>query len=155
MSEPAFRYQIHQVRKKRSILPLPTKPKPCPLHLMFPIIPLHLRHIRRALGTVSIMLILALHLHAIHIRHILIFVARMVSLRPVDKLVPIPALPSLKGVQTLSKLFRRQFEPGRVVGVAVDVLQEAVQAVLDVGIKVLFLRHAAVSCRGKSLDLDL
>lgn len=89
---------------------------------MLPIIPLHLRHILGPIQTVCIMLILTLDLRAIHIRHILILVARMISLRPVDELVPIPALPCLEGFIAVAEGFGREFEPGGVVGVAVDVL---------------------------------
>ena len=68
------------------------------------------------------MLILTLDLHAIHIRHILILVVRMIILRPFDELVPIPALPRLKGFVAVAERFGREFEPEGVVGVAVDVL---------------------------------
>ena len=79
----------------------------------------------------------------------------MIFLRPVDELVPIPALPCLEEFVAVAEGFGRQFEPGGVVGVAVDVLEEAVEAVLDVMVKVIFLWCAAVGCGGESLDFDL
>ena len=122
---------------------------------MLSMIPLHLRYILRPLRTVGVMLILTLDLHPIRIRHILILIAGMISRSPGNKLVPIPTLPSLERFIALAEGFRREFEPGRVVCVAIDVLQEAVETVLYVVIEVVFLRRASVGCGRESLDLDL
>lgn len=121
---------------------------------MPPIVPLHLAHILRPLGTERIVLKLALHRPPPSVRNIHIPVASIISLRPTNKLIPVPTLASLKGVVTLAERFRREFEPGRIVGVAVDVLQEAVEAVLDVMIEVVLLWGASVGGGGEFLDLD-
>ena len=102
------------------------------------------------------MLMLALHLHALRIRHVHIAIARVISPRPADELVPILTLPGLVRVIAVAEVFGREFEPGGVVGVAVDVLEEAVEAVLDVVVEVVvFLRDAAVRRGGEFLDFDL
>lgn len=102
------------------------------------------------------MLILALDLDTARIRHVVIFIARVIPVRPADQLVPVPALPALELVVAFAEALRRQFEPGRVVGVAVDVLQEAVEAVLHVVVEaVVFDGLAAVGGRGVFLDFDL
>ena len=101
------------------------------------------------------MLILTLDLFPTHIRHILILIARMIFPRPVHELVPIPALPCLEEFVAVAEGFGRQFEPGGVVGVAVDVLEEAVETVLYVMIEVIFLWGAAMGRGGESLDFDL
>lgn len=122
---------------------------------MPPIVPLHLAHILRPLRTERIVLKLTLHRPPPSIRNIHIPVASIISPRPTNKLIPVPTLASLKGVVTLAERFRREFEPGRIVGVAVDVLQEAVEAVLDVMIEVVLLWGASVGGGGEFLYLDL
>ncbi len=111
---------------------------------MLPIIPFHLRNILRALGAVRVMFILALNLRTTRIRDVHIPIASVITLGPIDEPVPIPALAGLEALVAVAESFGREFEPGGVVRVAVDVLQEAVEAVLDVVIEVLFLRGAAL-----------
>lgn len=77
---------------------LPMEPKSSPMNLMLPVILFHLGDIFRSFGAIRVVLMLTLHLDAVHIRHILILIARLISLSPVDKLIPILALPGLKGV---------------------------------------------------------
>lgn len=101
------------------------------------------------------MLIFTLNLHPLRIRHILILVARIIPRRPLDKLVPIPALPRLVAFVAFAQGLGGQFEPGRVVCVAVDVLQEAVEAVLYVVVEVVVCWGAAVGGGCVFLDLDL
>lgn len=113
---------------------------------MLPKIPFHLRNILRALGAVRIMFILALDIHATRIRDIHILIASIITRRPIDELLPIPALPGLEALVAVAESFGREFEPRGVVRVAVDILQEAVEAVLDVVIEVFFLRGASLGC---------
>lgn len=83
------------------------------------------------------MLILTLDLPPVHVRNVVVPIASVVPGGPVHEPVPVPALPGLEGVVTLAEGLGRQFEPGRVVGVAVDVLQEAVETVLHVVVEVV------------------
>ena len=92
------------------------------------------------------MFILALDLHATRIRDIPILIASVITRGPIDELVPISALAGLEGLVAVAESFGREFEPRGVVRVAVDVLQEAVEAVLDVVIEVFFLRGASLGC---------
>ena len=79
----------------------------------------------------------------------------MITLRPVNELIPIPALPRLEGFVAVAEGFGREFEPGGVVGVAVDVLKEAVETVFYVVVEVVFLWGAAMGRGSESLDFDL
>lgn len=58
--------------------------KPSPMHLMLSIILFNLRYVLRALRTERIVLILALYLYSIYIRHVLILITRVKFGRPVQ-----------------------------------------------------------------------
>ena len=75
--------------------------------------------------------------------------------RPVDEVVPVPALARLEGRIAVAEAFGRQLVPGCVVRVAVGVLQEAVEAVLDVLVEVRLFGRAPVGAGGVALDFDL
>ena len=118
----------------------PTELEPSSVDLMLPIVTFHLRDILRPLGAKCIVLSLALDIHPLEVRYILILVASVVSLCPIDELVEVPALPGLERLVTLALAFGRQLEPRRVVCMAVEVLQKTIETVLHVFVEMFFLR---------------
>ena len=128
---------------------------PRALNLMRLVILPHNRHPRRALRTEGVVLELALDVAALRIGDVVVLVARVVLRRPVYEPVPALTLAGLVAGVLLPVGLRGHLVPGCVVRVAVDVLQQAVEAVLDVRVEVRFLRGAAVGGGGVSLDFDL
>ena len=102
------------------------------LDLMRFVILLHDRRPRRALRTECVVLKLAFDVVPLRIGDVVILVASVVLGSPAHELVPVLALPGLVASVLLPVGFWRHLVPGSIVRVAIDILQQAVETVLDV-----------------------
>ena len=88
---------------------------------------------------------LALSLVSLGVGNILILIARIVIFGPPEQLTPIFALTRLESVIFLAVWCWWELIPRRVICVAIDILKQGVQAMLNV-IKRVFSRDVSTGC---------